>query len=210
MAASQVDEAIIEYRSALEVDQKRGDIWTKLGDAYVEKRDGGNAYRAYIRAADVLPDDAAAQIRAGNFLLMAGQFEDAKTRANNVLDQGCQQRRRPDPARQCPRRLEEFRRGARRVPAGDDAQPDRRSRLFQHRRAPVAAWAEGRGRGELPQSGGGGAQVDRGAHGARELLVVEQPPRRRRRRAEGGARNRPREPHARTGRSARSTWRRDD
>src|SRR4249919_1794984 len=62
LAASQLDEAIIEYRSALEIDQKRGDIWTKLGDAYIEKRDGGNAYRAYIRAADVLPDDAAAQI----------------------------------------------------------------------------------------------------------------------------------------------------
>ena len=85
MAASQVDEAIIEYRSALAVDQKRGDIWTKLGDAYVEKRDMGGAYRAYIRAADVLPDDATAQVRAGNFLLMAGQFEDAKTRATNVL-----------------------------------------------------------------------------------------------------------------------------
>jgi len=85
MASSQVDEAIIEYRSALSVDQKRGDIWTKLGDAYVEKRDGGNAYRAYIRAADVLPDDATAQIKAGNFLLIAKQFEDAKTRASNVL-----------------------------------------------------------------------------------------------------------------------------
>ena len=33
----------------------------------------------------MLPDDAAAQVKAGNFLLVARQFEDAKTRASNVL-----------------------------------------------------------------------------------------------------------------------------
>ena len=85
MAQSRVDDAIIEYRNALNIDPKRGDVRTKLGDAYVAKQDIGGAFREYIRAADLLPDDAAAQIRAGNFLLLARKFEDAQTRANNAL-----------------------------------------------------------------------------------------------------------------------------
>jgi tetratricopeptide (TPR) repeat protein len=85
MAQSHVDEAIIEYRNALNVDPKRGDIRTKLGDAYMLKQDIGNAYREYIRAADLLPNDIAAQIKAGDFLLLAKRYEDAETRANNVL-----------------------------------------------------------------------------------------------------------------------------
>ncbi len=43
------------------------------------------AYREYIRAADLLPDNEGAQLAAGNMLLVARQFEDAKTRAQNVL-----------------------------------------------------------------------------------------------------------------------------
>lgn len=86
LANSRLDEAIIEYRLALEVDPKRGDIHTKLADAYLEKRDLAGAYREYIRAADTLPNDDAAQVKAGNFLLLSKSFEDAKTRANKVLD----------------------------------------------------------------------------------------------------------------------------
>jgi tetratricopeptide (TPR) repeat protein len=85
-AQSRMDEAILEYRLALEVDPKRGDIHTKLADAYMEKRDLANAYREYIRAADTLPNDDAAQVKAGNFLLLGKNFEDAKTRATKVLD----------------------------------------------------------------------------------------------------------------------------
>jgi len=85
MAQSRVDEAIIEYRNALNVDPKRGDIRTKLADAYLAKQDGLNAAREYVRAADLLPNDAEAQIKAGNVLLFARKFEDAETRAKNVL-----------------------------------------------------------------------------------------------------------------------------
>ena len=38
-----------------------------------------------MRAADLLPKDVQAQLKAGQFLLFSQQFEDAKTRAHNAL-----------------------------------------------------------------------------------------------------------------------------
>ncbi|HUL72425.1 MAG TPA: tetratricopeptide repeat protein [Vicinamibacterales bacterium] len=87
---SRADEAILEYRLALEVDPKRGDIHSKLAAAYEANRDLANAYKEYQRAADLLPDDSAAQIKAGNYQLMAAaygnaSFDDPKARAEKVL-----------------------------------------------------------------------------------------------------------------------------
>jgi tetratricopeptide (TPR) repeat protein len=84
-AKLRLPEAIVEYRSALQVDPKRGDIRRKLADAYVRNHDPADALREYVRAADLLPNDPAVQLQAGNFLLAASAFEDAKGRADKVL-----------------------------------------------------------------------------------------------------------------------------
>jgi tetratricopeptide (TPR) repeat protein len=81
----QLAEAIIEYRSALQIDPNRGDIRVKLGDAYVRQGDTAGALQEYVRAADLLPNDKATQVRAGNFLLLARAFEDAQARAAKAL-----------------------------------------------------------------------------------------------------------------------------
>src|SRR5207253_463236 len=47
--------------------------------------DQANAYREAIRAADLLPDNADAQVKAGNFLLLNQHFDDARTRALALL-----------------------------------------------------------------------------------------------------------------------------
>jgi putative PEP-CTERM system TPR-repeat lipoprotein len=82
---SHLQEAVIEYRLALQADPKRGDIRLKLADTYLRLKDGGAALQEYARAADLLPNDAAAQLKSGSILLMAGRFDDAKARANKVL-----------------------------------------------------------------------------------------------------------------------------
>jgi tetratricopeptide (TPR) repeat protein len=82
---SQLPEAILEYRAALQIDPKRGDIRMKLADALVRTRDWTGALREYVRAADVLPNDVNAQVKSGSLLLMATKFEDAKTRAKAAL-----------------------------------------------------------------------------------------------------------------------------
>ena len=45
----------------------------------------GGRSREYVRAADLLPADVNAQVKAGGLLLRAGQFEDAKARVEKAL-----------------------------------------------------------------------------------------------------------------------------
>lgn len=78
-------EAVVEYRNAIQQDPKFGEARYKLAESYAKLNDPGNAYREYVRAADLLPDNIEAQVKAGTFLLLAGQSEDAKTRADKVL-----------------------------------------------------------------------------------------------------------------------------
>jgi len=78
-------EAIIQYKAASQAEPKRGDIRQKLSDAYLQHREGANALREAVNAADLMPTDASAQIKAGNLLLMAGAFEDAKARGQKAL-----------------------------------------------------------------------------------------------------------------------------
>src|SRR5262249_37719851 len=81
----QYAEAIIQYKNALQRDQRFPEARYKLAQAYDQLGDGPNAMREYIRAADLLPGDAVAQVRAGLFLAAAGQFDDAKVRALTAL-----------------------------------------------------------------------------------------------------------------------------
>jgi Flp pilus assembly protein TadD len=77
--------AIVEYRAALQKDPKLGEARIKLGDIYARNGDAQNAYREYARAADTLPDNIDAQLKAGALLLLGNQFTDAKSRAERVL-----------------------------------------------------------------------------------------------------------------------------
>jgi len=78
-------EAVMQYRMAVQADPRRGDIRGKLAEAHFNNRDLVSALREAVAAADLLPSDLAAQVRAGNLLLMAGQFEDARGRADKAL-----------------------------------------------------------------------------------------------------------------------------
>src|SRR5262245_50154183 len=80
-----VREAILDYRAAVVLDPKRGDIRIRLTDAYVATGDKRAALAEAVRAADLLPNDIPAQLRAGSLLVMARSFEDAKARANAIL-----------------------------------------------------------------------------------------------------------------------------
>jgi Flp pilus assembly protein TadD len=85
LAQQKVPEAIIEYRRAVQADPRLGEARLKLATAYASTGDGVNALREYVRAADLLPDDHAAQTKAGAFMLFAGQFNDAQALALRML-----------------------------------------------------------------------------------------------------------------------------
>ena len=78
-------EATIEYTLALRSDPKAGEVHFKLAQVYEALSELPHAISEYIRAADLLPDNAQAQLKAAAYLLRARQFEDAKTRARAAL-----------------------------------------------------------------------------------------------------------------------------
>jgi putative PEP-CTERM system TPR-repeat lipoprotein len=82
----QYPEAIVEYRSALNVDNRNWQAHDKLAELYVKTGDGQRALRSAVLAADLQPDNADLQLRAGRYLLIAGQHQDARTRAESVLE----------------------------------------------------------------------------------------------------------------------------
>jgi tetratricopeptide (TPR) repeat protein len=79
------NEAIVQYRNALQQDPRFGHARYRLAEAHAANGDPRNAAREYIRAADLMPANSEAQIKAGTVLLRSGQFEDAKTRAQQVV-----------------------------------------------------------------------------------------------------------------------------
>src|SRR5688572_26360803 len=85
MSQDQVTEAVLQYRLAQQADPMRGDVRLKLADAYLKQRDLRNALSEGVRGADLLPNDAKAQLKAGNMLLLARGYEDAKARAEKAL-----------------------------------------------------------------------------------------------------------------------------
>lgn len=84
-SAKRFAEAIIEYRGAVQADPRLGEARLQLAHAYATTGDGINALREYVRAADLLPENIEAQKRAGTFMLLAGQFQDAQGLADRML-----------------------------------------------------------------------------------------------------------------------------
>src|SRR5436190_12214577 len=79
-------EAIVELRNAVQQDEKFGEARLKLADAYMSAGNPQAAYREYMRAADLLPKNNDAQIKAATILIVNGQFEDARTRIQALVD----------------------------------------------------------------------------------------------------------------------------
>lgn len=85
VAAGKLREAVIEFRNALQIDPRFAEAQLQAAEAYAKLGDGANALNAYVRAADLLPDNLGVQLTAGNYLLAAGRTEAALSRAETVL-----------------------------------------------------------------------------------------------------------------------------
>jgi tetratricopeptide (TPR) repeat protein len=83
--AGRPQEALIEYRNAVDRDELWGEARFKLAEAYAATGQFEQAYREYVRAADLLPNDMTVQLKAATYLLLVGQYDDARSRAQRVL-----------------------------------------------------------------------------------------------------------------------------
>src|SRR5678816_2910545 len=86
MEAGKTQEAILEYRNALQEDPRYGEARLRLAQAYQTAGNFNQARREFIRAADLMPQNTVAQVQASRYLVAAGQFEDARTRIQLVID----------------------------------------------------------------------------------------------------------------------------
>jgi len=74
-------EAVVEYKNAIQVDPRFGEARYKLGNTYERLGDRQNAFREFVRAADLLPDRGDVQIKAGQYHLLAGMsFEEPQAK----------------------------------------------------------------------------------------------------------------------------------
>ena len=79
-------EAIIEYRNAIKEDPNSGQARYQLAEAYANGGNAAAAVREYVRAADLLPQETIVQVKASQYLMRVGRFDDAKTRLKAVID----------------------------------------------------------------------------------------------------------------------------
>lgn len=85
-AADKKDEfAVVEYASAVKLDPKFGEARLKLAQTYERMNNPRAAFPEFLRAADALPDDRDAQVKATQVLLLSGRFEDAKAFATQLV-----------------------------------------------------------------------------------------------------------------------------
>jgi len=77
--------AVVEYASAVQLDPMFGEARLKLAETHQRMKNIRAAAPEFIRAADALPDNRDAQIKATQILLLAGRFDDAKARAEGLL-----------------------------------------------------------------------------------------------------------------------------
>ena len=79
--------AILELRSAIQLDAKFGEARYELGLLYLEEGEAQKAYAELVRAADLLPDNLDANIKVAFFNFLSGQREESRKRLEHILAQ---------------------------------------------------------------------------------------------------------------------------
>jgi Tfp pilus assembly protein PilF len=85
VAQKKLKEAIIEYRNAVNAMPSLAEAHYKLAKTYDDTGDPVSAYASYARTADLNPSNLDAQLRAGTLLLVAGEYDAARSRAELAI-----------------------------------------------------------------------------------------------------------------------------
>ena len=84
--AGKYREAVIEYQNAIQIDPKFGAARQRLAESFEKLNQHPQALEEYVRAADLLPEDLKLQLTTGSYLLAARRFDDAKVKAESILE----------------------------------------------------------------------------------------------------------------------------
>ena len=199
-AEKKLREAVVQYRNAIQQDPRFGEARLKLAETYEKLNDGRNAYREYIRAADLLPDNVDAQVKAATPAARHAQFEDAKTRAEKALAKDPKNVEAQVILGNALAGLNNLPEAIKELEEADSARSESAAALHLAGRGRGGQRPAACRRGGLPKGGGDEPDVADCPHGARQLPDVDRSRRRGRGLVEegGGARPRqhPRQPRA--------------
>ena len=171
VAQGKADEAVIEYRNAVDQDPRAGAARVKLADAYAETGAGEQALAEYVRAADLLPDDSTVHVKAGTMLALAGRFDDAKLWAEKVLAKEPTHLSAQILLANSLAGLDNLDAAVVQIRGGDTAQSRSRRKLHQPRGVRARPGQEARGRARVQDGRQAGRDVHDGAPGAGEFLL---------------------------------------
>ena len=82
----QVDEAIIHFRKALEIETDHPDVQANLGSALLQKGELDEAITQYYKALEIKPSQALVHYDLGNALLLKGQVDEAVAHFKKALE----------------------------------------------------------------------------------------------------------------------------
>src|SRR5579862_9762634 len=85
--AAKYQEAVIEFRNAIQIDPRFVDAHSKLAGAYLRLGNTEAAYREFTEAATLDPKNLDAQLQLSQLLLARHQFDEAQAAAQKVLQQ---------------------------------------------------------------------------------------------------------------------------
>ena len=77
--------AILELRSAIQLDAKYGEARYQLGLLYLKEGQAKKAFDELVRAADLLPDNLDANLKVAFFYLLSDKKEESRKRLDHIL-----------------------------------------------------------------------------------------------------------------------------
>lgn len=83
---NQKDAAILELRSAIQLDAKFSDARYQLGLLYLEKGEPQQAFSEFVRVSDIDPDNLDASLKTAQFYLLARKKEESRKKINHILE----------------------------------------------------------------------------------------------------------------------------
>jgi tetratricopeptide (TPR) repeat protein len=83
--AGKYDEAILQYRNAVQLNSKLAKAHYQLALAYLAKHSDGNAYKELQQTVDLDPGNTEAQLQFASMLIAGKKFDEARAAAQRVL-----------------------------------------------------------------------------------------------------------------------------
>jgi Tfp pilus assembly protein PilF len=78
--------AVIEFRNVVQLDPENDAAHYELGETYLKLQQGREAFQSFSRAVSVNPENMKAQLKMGQILLLGKRTEEAKKKAELVLE----------------------------------------------------------------------------------------------------------------------------